>query len=72
MLTMNLIMKLRELRRKNYNRNCQNSGQSLAWPQYYVFNCVCDNDCKRKSDKLGPRHLLEIEHASSSTDFQDT
>ena len=30
------------------------------------------NDCERKSDIGGPKHPLEIEHASSSTDFQDT
>ena len=33
---------------------------------------MCNNDCKRKSDKAGPKHLLEIKHASSSADFQDT
>ena len=71
-LAVNLIKKLRELRRKNSNRNCLQSGQSLARSQYYVLNCTCNNDCKRKSDKAGPKHLLEIEHASSSANFQDT
>ena len=61
-LTMNLIKKLRELRRKNFNRNWQQSGQSLARTQYYVLNSVCNNDCKRKSDTAGPKHLLEIKH----------
>ena len=37
-----------------------------------VLNCVRNNDCKRKSDTAGPKHLLEIKHASSSADFQDT
>ena len=53
------------------NRNWQQSGQSLARPQYYILNCVCNNDCKRKSDTAGPKHLLEIKHASSLADFQD-
>ena len=71
-LVMNLIKKLRELRRKNSNRNCQQSGQSLVPPQYYDVNFVCNSDYKRKSDTAGLKHLLEIESASSSTDFQDT
>ena len=69
---MNLIKKLWELCRKNFNRNSQRSGQSLALPQYYILNCVCNKDCKRKSDTAGPKHLLEIKHASSSDDFRDT
>ena len=70
-LAMNLIKKLRELRRRKFNRNWQQSGQSLARPQYYVLNSVCNNDCKRKSDTAGPKHLVEIKHASSPADFQD-
>ena len=31
-----------------------------------------NNDCKRKSVTGGPNHLLEKEHASASSDFQDT
>ena len=34
--------------------------------------CICNNDCKRKSDTAGPKHSLEIKHACSSADFQDT
>ena len=68
---MNLIKKLRELRRKTFNRNWQQRGQSLFRSQHYVSNCVCNNDCKRKSGAVGPKHLLEIKHASSSADFQD-
>ena len=45
--------------------------QSLARSQHYVSNGVCNNDCKKKSDAVGPKHLLEIKHASSSADFQD-
>ena len=67
-----LIKKLRELRRKKISRNWQQSGQCLARPQYYVLNCISNNDCKRKSDKAGPNHLLEIKHASSSAHFQNT
>ena len=70
-LAMNLIKKLRELRRRKFNRNWQQSGQSLARPQYYVLNSVCNNDCKRKSDTAGPKHLVEIKHASSPADYQD-
>ena len=70
-LAMNLIKKLRELRRRKFNKNWQQSGQSLARPQYYVLNSVCNNDCKRKSDTAGPKHLVEIKHASSPADFQD-
>ena len=44
----------------------------MARPQYYVLNCICNNDCKRKSDSAGPKHLLDIKHTSSSADFQDT
>ena len=69
---MNLIKKLLELRRRNFNRNWQQSGQSLARPQYYVLNSVCNNDCKRKSDAAGPKYFLEIKHASSPADFQDS
>ena len=71
-LAMNLIKKLRGLRRRSFNRNWQQNGHSLARLQYYVLNCVCSNDCKRRSDTAGPKHLLEIKHASSSADFQDT
>ena len=70
-LAMNLTKKLRELRRRKFNRNWQQSGQSLARLQYYVLNSVCNNDCKRKSDTAGPKHLVEIKHASSPADFQD-
>ena len=70
-VAMNLIKKLRELRRRKFNGNWQESGQSLAQPQYYVLNSLCNNDCKRKSDKAGPKHLVEIKHASSPADFQD-
>ena len=45
--------------------------QSLARPQYSVLNSACNNDCKKKSDIAGPKHLLEIKHTSSSADFQD-
>ena len=31
-----------------------------------------NNDCRRKLDTAGPKHLLEINHASVSADFQDT
>ena len=34
---------------------------SLARRQYYVFNCVCNNDCKKQSDTAGPKHTLEID-----------
>ena len=68
---MNLIKKLLESRRK-FNRNWQQSGQSLARSQYYVLNRVCNNDCRRKSDTAGPKHLLEIKHTSTSADFHDT
>ena len=63
---MNLIKKLRELRRRKFNRNWQQSGQSLARPQYHVLNSVCNNDCKRKPDTANPKHLVEIKHASST------
>ena len=43
----------------------------MARPQYYVLNSVCNNDCKRSSDTAGPKHLVEIKHASSPADFQD-
>ena len=43
----------------------------IGRPQYYALNSVCNNDCKRKSDTAGPKHLLEIKHASSPTDFED-
>ena len=66
-----LIKKLRELGRRKFNRNWQQSGTSLAWPQYYVLNSVCNNDCKRTSHTVGPKHLVEIKHASSPDDFQD-
>ena len=68
---MNWIKKLWELRRRKFDRNWQQSGHSLTRPQYYVLNSVCNNDCKRKSDIAGPKHLVEIKHASSSADFQD-
>ena len=71
-LAMNLIKKLLELRRRNFNRNWQQSGKSLARPQYYVLNSVCNNDCKRKSDTVGPKYFLKIKHASSPADFQDS
>ena len=70
-LTMNLIKKLRELRRRKLNRNWQQSGQSLAQPQYYVLNSVSNNDCKRKPNIAGTKNLVEIKHASSPADFQD-
>ena len=65
---MNLIKNLRELRRKNFNRNWQQSGK---FP-HYVSNSVCNDDCKRKSDTAGPKHPLKTKHACSSADFQDT
>ena len=68
---MNLRRKLQELRGRNFNRNGHQGGQSLAWPQHYFSNCVCNNDCKSKSDAAGPKHLLEIKYAVSSADFQD-
>ena len=43
----------------------------MAQPQYYVLNSVCNNDCKRKSDTAGPKHLVEIKYASSPADFQN-
>ena len=55
-LALNLIRKPGELRRRKLNRNWQQSGQSLAWPKYYVLNSACNNDCKRKSDTAGPKH----------------
>ena len=64
---MNLIKKLRELRSKSFNRISQQSGQSHARPQYYVLNCICNNDCKRTSDTAGPTHFLEINHASNKS-----
>ena len=39
---------------------------------YCALNCVCNNDCKRKSDTAGRKHLVEIKLGSSSADFQDT
>ena len=39
-LATNLIKKLRELHIKNVNRNCQQSGQSLAQTKYYFLNCI--------------------------------
>ena len=56
---------------KKINRNWQQSRQSLAWPQYYVFNCVCNNDSKRKSNIAGPKNL-KMKTAFSSVDLQDT
>ena len=44
----------------------------LPRPQFYVLNSVCNNDCKRKSDTTGRKHLVEIKHASSPADFQDS
>ena len=67
--------KLRELHRKNFYGNWQQSEQSLARPQHYIFNCGYNNDCKRKSDTAGPKHLLEIEHTSignQMNSFQET
>ena len=70
---MNLIKKLWELRIKNFNSNLQESRQSLARPQYYVLNPVCNNDCKRmSSDTACSKHLLEIKNAVSLADFQNT
>ena len=70
-LAINLIKKLHELRCRNFDKNWQLSGQSLARPQYYVLDFVCNNVCKRKSDTAGPKHLLEIKLTSTSTNFQD-
>ena len=70
-LNMKLIKKHRELRRRKVNRNWQQSGQSLARPKYYVLNSGCNNGCKRKSYRAGPKHTLEIKHTSSPADFQD-
>ena len=69
---MNLIKKLRGFRTKNFNSNLQESGQSLARPQYYVLNPVCNNDCKRMSDTACSKHLSKIKHAVSLADFQNT
>ena len=69
---MKLIKKHRDLRRRNFNRNWQQSGQFLARPQFYVLNSVCNNDCKRKSDTTDRKHLVETKHASSPADFQDS
>ena len=44
----------------------------LPRPQFYVLNSVCNNDCKRKSDTTGHKHLVEIKHASSPADIQDS
>ena len=44
----------------------------LARPRYYILNCLRNNDCKRKSNTAGPKHLLKIEHVSCSADFQET
>ena len=44
---------------------------SLSLGLNTVLNFVCNNDCKRKSDTAGPKHLVEIKHASSPADFQD-
>ena len=69
---MNVIKKYWELRKKNFNRCWQQSGQSLTRPQHYVSNCVRNDYCKRHWDTAGPKYLLEIKHASSSADFQYT
>ena len=69
---MNLIKKLQKLCRKIFNSNWQQFRQSLAWPQYYVFNFICNNDCNRKLDTAGPKYLLEIKYATYSADFQGT
>ena len=45
-LAMNLIKKVQELCRKNDNRNWEQSGRSLARPEYYIFNRECNNDRK--------------------------
>ena len=52
------------MHRKKYNRIWHKS--------VYVFNCVCNNDCKIKLDTVGPKHNLELGHASCSNDFQHT
>ena len=38
----------------------------------FYFSTRNNNDCRRKLDTAGPKHLLEINHASVSADFQDT
>ena len=48
-----------------------NKEDHLVRPRYCVLKCVCNNDCKRKSDTAGPKHLLKIKHAIISADFQD-
>ena len=69
---MNLIKKLQELRQKKFDRNWQQSGQTLTRPQYYFLNCACNNDCKRKSDTACSKHLLKMKYASRSADLYDT
>ena len=68
---MNLIKKLPELPGIKYNRNWQQKGHSLALPQFYVFNCVFNNDGKRTSKTSGSKHCSEVEQDVNSTDFQD-
>ena len=68
---MNLIKKLQEMRGRKFNRNWQQKEQSLARPQCYVLNSVCNNDCKKNVGTADPKHLVEIKRACSPADFQD-
>ena len=40
--------------------------------QNSIFNCVFNNDCKRKLNAACPTHLLPVEHANSSIKFKST
>ena len=35
-------------------------------------NYLCNNDFNRETNEAGPKHLLGMDYAGSSTDFQDT
>ena len=44
---------------------------SLSLPQCSVSVCLCNDDCKRKSDTAGPKHFFEIIHGRSSIDLEN-
>ena len=73
-LVMNLIKKLQQEKTEKTLIEIDNklTTNSLTRPQYDVSNCVCNNDCKRKSDTACPKHILEIKHGSSLDDFHNT
>ena len=48
-----------------------NKEDNLVRRRYCVLKCVCNNDCKRKLDTAGPKHLSKTKHAIISADFQD-